>query len=63
MTYQEAADLCGPLQPKLVIPTHWDMFAMNLGDPAAFARYMNVKYPQVPTHIPDYGRRITLGAA
>jgi len=55
--------LCGPLQPKLVIPTHWDMFAMNLGDPAAFARYMNVKYPQVPTHIPDYGRRITLGAA
>jgi L-ascorbate metabolism protein UlaG (beta-lactamase superfamily) len=62
MTYQEAADLCGPLGPKMVIPTHWDMFATNLGDPQAFKEYVNVKYPGVRVLIPDYGRRITLGA-
>lgn len=62
MTYQEAADLCGPLRPRLVIPTHWDMFAANPGDPHAFLRYMKAKYPDVPATIADYGRRITLSA-
>ena len=44
MTFQEAADLAGELQPELVLPGHWDMFADNSGDPDAFADYLTVKY-------------------
>ena len=44
MTFQEAADLAGELCPDLVIPGHWDMFADNSGDPAAFADYLEAKY-------------------
>jgi L-ascorbate 6-phosphate lactonase len=57
MTFPEAADLVCPLRPGLVVPTHWDMFAGNPGDPEAFARYVAVKYPGVRTHIPEYGAR------
>ena len=59
MTFPEAADLVCPLKPGLVVPTHWDMFAGNPGDPAAFCRYVAVKYPGVKTHIPQYGVRFT----
>ena len=45
MTFQEAADLAGALRPRAVIPGHWDMFADNSGDPAAFADYLDAKYP------------------
>lgn len=62
MTYQEAADLAGPLQPGLVVPTHYDMFAGNPGDPDAFCEYVNVKYPYVPTRICKYGERFMIGA-
>ncbi len=44
MTFQEAADLAGELQPGLVIPGHWDMFADNPGDPDAFVDYLTIKY-------------------
>ena len=44
MTFQESADLAGELCPGLVIPGHWDMFADNPGDPAAFADYLEAKY-------------------
>ena len=44
MTFQEAADLAGELQPGLVLPGHWDMFADNPGDPDAFVEYLTVKY-------------------
>ena len=45
MTFQEAADLAGELGIRNVIPGHWDMFADNPGDPAAFADYLDAKYP------------------
>ena len=45
MTYQEAADLAGELEPGAVIPGHWDMFADNPGDPDAFEDYLDAKYP------------------
>lgn len=45
MTFQEAADLAGALQPRAVIPGHWDLFADNPGDPDAFADYLDAKYP------------------
>jgi L-ascorbate metabolism protein UlaG (beta-lactamase superfamily) len=62
MTYQEAADLSGPLQPRLVIPTHYEMFAGNPGDPVAFQEYMQVKYPAVPTRICRHGERFLVEA-
>ena len=53
MTFQEAVDLAGELQPGLVIPGHWDMFAENPGDPEAFADYLDAKYAgKVPCVIP-----------
>jgi L-ascorbate 6-phosphate lactonase len=57
MTYQEAADLAGALQPGLTIPTHYDMFAFNREDPALFVDYMHVKYPQLDVHVCEYGER------
>ncbi len=44
MTYQEAADLAGETEPKLVIPGHWDMFEINGEDPSLFADYLDAKY-------------------
>jgi len=61
MTYQEAADLAGALQPRLTIPGHYDMFEGNLGDPAAFGDYMQVKYSKLKVHVCGHGRRFVLG--
>lgn len=55
MTFQEAADLAGTIKPGVVVPTHFDMFAANLGDPTAFADYVQVKYPQQRVHVPRVG--------
>lgn len=44
MTYQEAVDLAGEINPGIVIPGHWDMFADNSGDPDSFAEYLDAKY-------------------
>lgn len=63
MTFQEAADLAGELRPRLVLPGHWDMFAANSGDPAAFADYLDAKYPgQVECQVPEYGKPILVKA-
>jgi L-ascorbate 6-phosphate lactonase len=58
MTYQEAADLAGALQPGLAVPAHYDMFAGNQADPQAFAAYMAVKYPRQRVCVCEYGRRV-----
>ena len=58
MTYQEAADLAGDLRPGLTVPGHFDMFAMNPGDPRAFADYMKVKYPGLACLRPVPGRMV-----
>ncbi|MCY3024275.1 MAG: MBL fold metallo-hydrolase [Planctomycetota bacterium] len=60
MTYQEAADLAGALEPRLTIPAHYDMFANNLGDPAAFSDYMRAKYPKLKVHVCRHGERFVL---
>ena len=44
MTYQEAADFAGEAGTRIVVPGHWDMFAMNSADPQEFAEYISVKY-------------------
>jgi L-ascorbate metabolism protein UlaG (beta-lactamase superfamily) len=60
MTYQEAADLAGALQPRMTIPAHYDMFAGNPGDPVAFTDYMRVKYPALKVHVCKHGERFVL---
>jgi L-ascorbate metabolism protein UlaG (beta-lactamase superfamily) len=61
MTFQEAADLAGELRVGLALPGHWDMFADNPGDPAAFADYLDAKYGgAVPCVIPKMMEAIRL---
>lgn len=55
MTFQEAADLAGTIKPGVAVPTHFDMFAFNPGDPQAFADYVEAKYPGLPVQIPRVG--------
>ena len=59
MTYQEAADLAGWLDVPLVIPAHYDMFAMNLEDPQKFLDYMQVKYPALEARLLAPGEILT----
>lgn len=59
MTYQEAADLAGWLDVPLVIPAHYDMFAMNLEDPQKFLDYMQVKYPALEARVLAPGEILT----
>jgi L-ascorbate metabolism protein UlaG (beta-lactamase superfamily) len=61
MTYQEAADLAGELEPRIVIPGHWDMFADNSEDPKAFADYLEAKYSgKITCIIPKIMEKISL---
>ncbi len=62
MTYQEAADLAGALEPRRTIPTHYDMFAMNSADPKLFVDYVRVKYPRLATSVCEHGVRMVLPA-
>ena len=63
MTFQEAVDLIGELRPGLAIPGHWDMFAHNSENPAAFADYLAAKYGDgVPCRIPIVGETILIGS-
>jgi len=63
MTYQEAADLAGELRPRLVVPSHYDMFEDNSADPALFAAYIGVKYPGLQYWIGGHGERVDLSPA
>jgi L-ascorbate metabolism protein UlaG (beta-lactamase superfamily) len=62
MTYQEAADLAGALEPRRTIPAHYDMFAVNAADPKLFVDYMRVKYPRLQTSVCEHGVRVVLPA-
>ena len=57
MTYQEAADLAGALEPRLTVPGHYEMFAKNLGDVTGFTDYMHVKYPHLKTWAGPHGEQ------
>ncbi len=63
MTYQEAADLSGSLQPRLTIPAHYEMFTDNSADPQAFLDYMRVKYPALGTALPKHGEKFIIRAS
>lgn len=60
MTFQEAADLAGEFGPRLVVPTHYDMFDGNLADPEEFRAYIEVKYPCLRAMVCQPGERVVL---
>jgi len=60
MTWQEAVDLAGLLRPGLVCPAHYAMFANNTENPARFAEYLSVKFPNQAQLTPDAGRTYLL---
>ncbi len=60
MTYQEAADLAGNLQPRWVIPAHYEMFAANSANPVDFVEYCQSRYPAIKTHVCRHGERLVL---
>ena len=58
MTYQEAVDLVGELAPRLAVPCHYDMFSGNTENPALFAEYLSVKYPECQCWIGAHGSKV-----
>lgn len=60
MTYQEAVDLAGAVQPGMTVPTHFEMFDGNTENPQLFMDYIAVKYPNLKAQIPQHGVRTTL---
>jgi L-ascorbate metabolism protein UlaG (beta-lactamase superfamily) len=62
MTFQEAVDLAGVINPRLAVPSHWDMFKMNSEDPQKFVDYLGAKYPGLRAMIPKHGERVVLPA-
>jgi L-ascorbate metabolism protein UlaG (beta-lactamase superfamily) len=60
MTYQEAVDLAGDIRPRLTVPGHYDMFTGNSEDPAKFARYMDVKFPDLAYWIGEHGTAVVV---
>lgn len=63
MTYQEAADLAGGLDIRLVVPTHYGMFESNTENPQLFADYIDAKYPELKYQVPVLGRWTVIPSA
>lgn len=63
MTFQEAVELAGDLRPGLAVPAHYDMFIGNQEDPAKFVRFLEAKYPGIPSWVGPAGTRILFGKA
>lgn len=62
MTYQEAVDLAGAIEPGITIPTHFEMFNGNTENPQLFIDYINVKYPHLQAQVPVHGLRTFIQA-
>lgn len=60
MTYQEAADLAGVLEPGLTVPSHFGMFSTNTVDPQLFRDYMRIKYPALSVCLCQPGKQYVL---
>lgn len=58
MTYQEAVDLAGYLEPGLVVPGHYDMFAANSENPKLFTDYLEAKYPKLKYWVGEHGEMV-----
>ncbi|SRR5579884_347037 len=56
---REAADLAAAAGIKLLIPTHYEMFAANQGQPGALVDYVRSTHPSLSCYLPSHGRRFT----
>ncbi|MCR4754887.1 MAG: MBL fold metallo-hydrolase [Lachnospiraceae bacterium] len=60
MTYQEAADVTGVINPMLAVPGHYDMFAFNGEDPQKYIDYVKIKYPAQNVRICKTGEEVVI---
>ncbi|GCE23957.1 MBL fold metallo-hydrolase [Dictyobacter kobayashii] len=58
MDEREAADLAASAGIQTVIPTHYEMFAGNVGRPGFFVDYIRAHHPQLTCYLPSHGRRL-----
>jgi L-ascorbate metabolism protein UlaG (beta-lactamase superfamily) len=58
MDAREAAAFASKLQAKLLIPTHFDMFAGNGADLAGFVCVLKNTYPLASYYLPELGKII-----
>jgi len=56
---REAADLAATAGVKLLIPTHYEMFAANQGRPGVLVDYVRAYHPSLTCYVPTHGRRFT----
>ena len=56
---REAADLAAAAGVKLLVPTHYEMFAANQGRPGVLVDYVRASHPTLTCYIPAHGRRFT----
>jgi L-ascorbate 6-phosphate lactonase len=56
---REAADLAAAAGVKLLVPTHYEMFAANQGRPGVLVDYARAYHPELTCYIPAHGRRFT----
>jgi len=56
---REAADLAAAASVKLLVPTHYEMFAANQGRPGVLVDYVRVHHPTLTCYVPAHGRRFT----
>src|SRR5260370_1293735 len=56
---REAADLAAAAGVKLLVPTHYEMFAANQGRPGVLVDYVRASHPTLTCFVPAHGRRFT----
>ena len=56
---REAADLAAAAGVKLLVPTHYEMFAANQGRPGVLLDYVRAYHPSLTCYVPAHGRRFT----
>jgi L-ascorbate 6-phosphate lactonase len=56
---REAADLAAAAGVKLLVPTHYEMFAANRGRPGVLVDYVRAYHPEITCYFPAHGRRFT----
>jgi L-ascorbate 6-phosphate lactonase len=57
MDEREAVELAAMAGADLLIPTHYEMFAANLGRPGALIDYLRATHPELACSFPSHGRR------
>jgi L-ascorbate 6-phosphate lactonase len=57
MSFADAARVANQLRAKVLIPMHYDNWAITEGDPAELEAIVRMKYPKLKTFIMKWGGR------